>query len=145
MKLIHTIAASLFFACLACAPLHAEPSLPASDNKAEWNRLTDMFAECSAVYNIAATFKETSAKAGVTYRELANNALIAGMYSSQMLGLGDSHLESIYSDKFNVWEAVAKDKTKSGNILGKAEQCVAESLAMQNKLLDKLRENTSSK
>jgi hypothetical protein len=138
MKPLRT--ATLFLiTCLAITPLHAETTLPAPDNREAWNRLVDLFAECSAVYNLAATLKEAPDKSSTTYRELANNALIAGIYSAQRLGLSDSYLESIYSVKFGVWQTTANDKSQSGKILNKADQCLSDTLAIQNELLGNLR------
>lgn len=139
MKSLRTAALSLV-TCLAVTPLHAETALPAPDNKEEWNRLIDLFAECSAVYNLAATLKEAPDKSSITYRELANNALIAGIYSAQRLGLSDSYLESIYSVKFELWQTTA-NKGQSGKVLLKADQCLGDSLAIQNELLGNLREH----
>lgn len=140
MKQLRT-AALFIITCLAVSPLHAETTLPAPDNREEWNRLVDLFAECSAVYNLAATLKEAPAKGGTTYRELANNALVAGIYSAQRLNLSDSYLESVYSVKFRLWQTTADDKGQAGKIFTKVDQCLSDSLAIQNELLGNLREH----
>lgn len=140
----HRFAALLLLACTTTG-LHAEPSLPADDNKEEWNRLVDLFAECSAVYNHAATLKEMPAKGTATYRELANHALIAGLFSAQRLGLSDSYLESVYTVKFARWEKSTLDKTQANDVLLKADQCMADSLALQVQLVETLRDQTSAK
>lgn len=119
-------------------PLHAA-DLPAPADQEGWNRLVDLFAECSAVYNLAATLKASPQRADTTYRELANNALVAGVYSSQQIGLGDNYLESIYTVKYNLWQPLTSDKAQAAKLLVKAEQCMSDSLAMQNQLVSDLR------
>jgi len=134
-------------ALLACGitmPLHAA-SIPAPDDNEGWNQLVDLFAECSAVYNLAATLNAAPPQADTTYRELANNALVAGVYSSQKIGLSDNYLESIYLVKYNLWQPEASDKKRAPRLLGKAEQCLVDSLAVQNQLVSDLRENSANK
>ena len=137
MKPHHTAALALL-ACLLSSPLHAEPPLPAADDKQGWNRLVDLFAECSAVYNLAATLRESPDTGDITYRELANGALIAGLYSTHRLGLSDSYLESIYTVKFNQWQPAVNN-----GLLAKADQCLADSLVLQNQLVGDLREHAN--
>lgn len=134
----HHATALVLLACLLGAPLHAEPPLPAADDKEGWSRLIDLFAECSAVYNLAATLRESPDQGGMTYRELANGALIAGLASTQRLGLSDSYIESVYTVKFNQWQSGAKD-----GLLAKADQCLAESLTLQNHLVGDLRQHAN--
>jgi len=144
MKSLHT-AALFLITCITITPLHAESTLPAKEDREGWNRLIDLFAECSAVYNIAATVKEAPEKGGATYRELANNALVAGIFSAQQIGLSDSYLESIYTVKYRLWEASTTDKTQAGSLLAKAEQCIADSLATQDELLGTIRDHSAQK
>jgi len=125
-------------------PAYAETKLPDSD-KNGWHQLGDRLAECSAVYNTAARLKEGPAQGNSSYRELANNALIAGMYSIERAGLGNNYLESIYSKKFSFWHAAAKDKGRTGSLFAKADQCLSETLPLQNQLVGILREQSAHK
>ena len=136
----------VLLAVVAVTPAHAEMKIPVNSDKEGWRQLTDQFAECSAVYNVAATLRESPEKVGTTYRELANNALVAGSYSAQHVGLSDSDLEAIYTQKFEQWQkTAAQDKAQAGKLLGKAEQCVKDTLATQNQLITILREPASPK
>lgn len=135
----------VLFAFYIAAPALAEVKLPVDGDKSGWQKLTEQFAECSAVYNIAASIKESPEKGGPTYRELANNALVAGSYSAEKIGLGDSELESLYTQKFDLWNSAAQDKSQSSKILNKAETCMTDSLAIQNQLVDILRGHKAGK
>lgn len=133
------------FTCYAMTPLCAEARLPADNNREEWNLFIDMFAECSAVYNLAATLRESPEKEKTSYRDLANHALIAGLYSAQKLGLGENYLESIYSVKFRNWEKSLKDKKQAEKLLTKAEHCIVDSLPLQEQVIENLRKRKPAK
>lgn len=127
----------------ATAPVHAESTLPNDSDKNGWHQLSDMFAECSAVYNLTATLKDAPAQGNSSYRELANNALIAGMHSTNRAGLDENYLESAYSAKFNLWQESIKDKAQVAKLFTKADQCLNSSLSLQNQLVGTLREHTA--
>ncbi len=133
----------LFLLTISFIPAYAESKLP--NDKDGWHRLGDQLAECSAVYNVAATLKESPAQGTSSYRELANNALIAGMYSTEHAGLSDSYLESVYTSKFNSWNGTIKDKKQAGKVFTKADQCLSETLTLQNQLVGTLREQSAHK
>jgi len=130
-------------ALLATAPIHAESTLPNDSDKNGWHQLSDLFAECSAVYNVAAKLKNAPAQGNSSYRELADNALIAGMHSTTRAGLDENYLESTYSAKFNLWQESSKDKAQAAKLFTKADQCLKDSLSLQNQLVGALRGHTA--
>jgi hypothetical protein len=123
----------------------AEVELPSDNNKEKWNEYLNTFAECSAVYNLAATVK-TAPEQGTTgsYRELANNALISGIMSAEKLGLHDDYVESIYTTKYGIWQKVVNDKARRGQLLEKADLCVSTALPYQNLIIQSLRNQSSA-
>lgn len=135
----HHRAAPLLLLISTITPSYAAPSIPDSADKEGWNSLIDQFAECSAVYNIAATLPDIPEQGPAAYRELANHALVAGSYSAQRIGLNDSYLESIYSVKFSHWQVLANDSAYPAKLLEKTRQCLAEWHPLQNELVGDLR------
>jgi hypothetical protein len=135
-----TVYALLMGLLLTAVTAHAAVELPADNNKEKWNEFVNTFAECSAVYNLAATLKTAPEQGSTsTYRELANGALIAGIMSAEKLGLREDHVESIYTAKFNQWQNVIKDKSKHSQLFDKADQCVSTMLPYQNVIIESLR------
>lgn len=132
-------------ACTLFSLAHAEGSLPEVDNKEAWQQLAHRFAECSAVYNLAAVIKETPDNESSSYRELANQALVAGLSSSERAGLSDAYIESIYSVKYSLWENRLTDKKQNGALLNQAQQCLKETLDSQNILVGSVRTPTAAK
>lgn len=135
------LAASLLLLFSAIPPSQAAaPNLPDDSDREGWNRLVDQFAECSAVYNIAAASPKVHQKGPADYRELANHALVAGSFSAQHIGLTDNYLESIYSVKFAHWENIAKYGSQPGKLFEKVDQCLADWLPVQTHLVGALRQ-----
>lgn len=124
---------------------HAEASLPESGDKEGWQNLAHLFAECSAVYNLAANLAQAPQKGPAPYRELANSALVAGIFSSERAGLSDTYIESIYSVKYGLWQESLREKAKHAALLGRAEQCINETNAYQNQLVGTARTPTAAK
>lgn len=138
------LAAFTLFACTLFPTAYAETPLPKSDDKAQWLQLGQLFAECSAVYNLAATLKEAPDNGPAPYRELANSALVAGISATEHAGQTVAHLEAAYSAKYALWEKRLKKMGKS-SVLSRADECLAESLTQQNQLVGTVRTPTAAK
>jgi len=147
MKLHKLITRSILMGLLVAGfAAHADVKLPADNNKDQWNNFINSFAECSAVYNLAATMKVAPEQGTtVTYRELANNALVSGIVSAEKIGLHEDYVQAIYSTKYGMWEQVKKDKAKSGELITKADDCVKNTLPYQSIIIESLRKQTASR
>lgn len=139
------VVAAVAAVCLAGGPAHAEVLLPADGDREKWHEFIDMFAECSAVYNIAATIKSGPGQPVTgSYRELANNALISGMLSAEKSGLNEDYLESIYSVKLGLWQHTVKVPAQRDQLFVKADYCITTALPYQSAIIATLRNNPAS-
>lgn len=143
MKSLHTVVFALFICTLFPAAYAETSSLPQSGDRDKWRQLGQLFAECSAVYNLAATLKEAPDNTPTPYRELANSALIAGIYSTEQGGQTVTYLESFYKMKYDEWEQSLQGNTSK--LLSRAQKCLDESLALQNQLVGTVRTPTAAK
>ncbi|HEY0634631.1 MAG TPA: hypothetical protein VGE00_04535 [Gammaproteobacteria bacterium] len=139
-----SLAALALCTCTLLPMAHAETSLPPSSDKAKWRQLGQQLAECSAVYNLAATIKEAPDHGPAPYRELANNALVAGISATEHAGQTIALVESFYKMKYDEWEK-SLQKGERDALLKRAQTCLDESLELQNRLVGTVRTPTATK